>query len=476
VGDDDLRTRDSVNIFARDAVTGRLVAAEISTSAAASRLSGSDMAPGHVPERKKEFGLEVSDPFNPREVGRVVVVGASDPAKAALAESLMPLAERRGGPTTWGPLEYPVGADISKWIDDEVNTRDPVPGFVLLAGSPSHLPFALQSALSCISSVGRLDFSTVSEGTEIQHPELFAQYVTKVIRNERGETEPTDKVAVFWAPSHGGNDPTVYSRWLLADPLATRVRDKLKYRVNGLFGGDATAPKLLAAVSGTRPALVFTASHGRAVEMELGVDRQSAVNGLPIGQDDQTVGPEDLPDSSSPFVEGGLIFQFACFGYGTPKTSGYTHWWSQIKAYKAPFEIVSALPKAVVAHPRGPLGYIGHADYAVLHSFTDANDPGPDPREVLAPRMAGFRTSLDYALFARPLGAVLEGMGRQLGRLNQQLTDAWDKTHAEGRVPATDADLVDKFIRRNDARYYFLLGDPAARPHIEDSGGSRGGG
>jgi hypothetical protein len=36
--------------------------------------------------------------------------------------------------------------------------------------------------------------------------------------------------------------------------------------------------------------------------------------------------------------------------------------------------------------------------------------------------------------------------------------------------------LVDKFIRRNDARYYFLLGDPAARPHIEDSGGSRGGG
>jgi hypothetical protein len=167
VGDDDLRTRDSVNIFARDAVTGRLVAAEISTSAAASRLSGSDMAPGHVPERKKEFGLEVSDPFNPREVGWVVVVGASDPAKAALAESLMPLAERRGGPTTWGPLEYPVGADISKWIDDEVNTRDPVPGFVLLAGSPSHLPFALQSALSCISSVGRLDFSTVSEGTEI---------------------------------------------------------------------------------------------------------------------------------------------------------------------------------------------------------------------------------------------------------------------------------------------------------------------
>jgi hypothetical protein len=320
--------------------------------------------------------------------------------------------------------------------------------------------------------VGRLDFSTVSEGMETQHPELFAEYVTKVIRNELDETEPTDNVAVFWAPSHGGNDPTVYSRWLLADPLATRVRDKLKYRVNGLFGGDATVPRLLTAVSGTRPALVFTASHGVAAEMELGVDKQSAVNGLPIGQDDEPLDPDDLPDSSSPFVEGGLIFQFACFGYGTPKMSGYTHWWSEIDAYKAPFEIVSALPKAVVAHPRGPLGYIGHADYAVLHSFTDANDPGSGTRDATAPRMAGFRTSLDNALFARPLGVVLEGMGRQLALLNQRLTDAWDWARAEGGVPGVDADLVDKFIRRNDARYYFLLGDPAARPHIEDSGGS----
>jgi hypothetical protein len=475
VGDDDLPTRDSVNVFARDAVTGNLVAAGISTSAAASRLSVADVLPGHVPVRKRELRL-VGDPLDPREAGWVVVVGADDPAKAALIESLQPLAERRGSPTSWGPLEYPADADISEWIDDEVNTRDPLPGFILLAGSPSHLPFALQSALSCISSVGRLDFSMITEGAEIQHPELFAQYVTKVISNELGKTEPTGKVAVFWAPSHGGNDPTVYSRWLLADPLATRVRDKLQYQVHGLFGGDATVPKLLTAASGTRPALVFTASHGVAAEMKLGIDEQSAVNGLPIGQDDQSLRLDDLPDPSSPFIEGGLVFQFACFGYGTPKTSGYTHWWSEIDGYKAPFEIVSALPKAMVAHPRGPLGYIGHADYAVLHSFTDANDPGLGARDVQAPRLVGFRTSLDNALFARPLGMVLEGMGRQLGLLNQRLTDAWDWARAEGAVPRADADLVDRFIRRNDARYYFLLGDPAAKPQIEDAGGGHGGG
>ena len=473
---DVLQTRDSVNVFARDAVTSKLVAAEISTAAAASRLSGSDLAPGHVPERKQEFGLVVSDPFDPREVGWVVVVGAADPAKAALIQSLRPLAERRGGPADWGPLEYPVGADISQWIDDQVNTRDPVPGFVLLAGSPSQLPFALHSALSCISYVGRLDFSTVSGGTETQHPELVDQYVAKVIRNELDETAPVGRDAIFWAPSHGGDDPTVYSRWLLAAPLAARLRDQGKYRVEEQFGLEATVPGLLTALSGTRPALVFAASHGMAAEMEAGIDQQSAVNGLPIGQDDVPLRPDDLPDSSSAFVEGGLIFQFGCFGYGTPQTSGYTHWWSEIDAYKAPFEIVSALPKAAVAHPRGPLGYIAHADYAVLHSFTDASDPGSAASNALTPRMAGFRTSLDYALVARPLGAVLDGMGRQLSRLNERLTDAWDKAHAAGAAPGADADLVDKFIRRNDARYYFLLGDPAARPHIEDPDEGPGGG
>jgi hypothetical protein len=476
VGGGDLRTRDSINVFARDAVTSKLLAAEISTSTAASRLSGSDLAPGHVPARSQEFGFVVSDPFDPREVGWVVVVGAADPAKAAFIRSLSPLAERRGGVTTWGPLEYPAGADVSQWIEDQVNTRDPVPGFVLLAGSPSYLPFALHSALSCISYVGRLDFSTVSGGMETQHPELVDQYVAKVIGNELDETEPVRRDAVFWAPSHGGDDPTVYSRWLLAAPLAARLRDRGEYRVAEQFGRQATVPGLLTALSGTRPALVFTASHGTAAEMGLGVDQQAAVNGLPIGQDDEPLRPGDLPDSSSPFVEGGLIFQFGCFGYGTPQTNGYTHWWSGIDAYKAPFEIVSALPKAAVAHPRGPLGYIGHADYAVLHSFTDASDPGSAAADALAPRMAGFRTSLDKALGAWPLGAVLEGMGRKLGLLNQQLTDAWDKAQAAGAAPGADADLVDTFIRRNDARYYFLLGDPAARPRIEDPDESPGGG
>jgi hypothetical protein len=92
------------------------------------------------------------------------------------------------------------------------------------------------------------------------------------------------------------------------------------------------------------------------------------------------------------------VFQFACFGYGTPAVSGYTHWSRSIAAYQAPFELVSALPEAAIAHPRGPIGYIAQADYALLHAFTDPTRPGGDGADATAPRVAGFRGSLDVPL------------------------------------------------------------------------------
>lgn len=457
----------SVNIFGRDAETGTPVSEEISSVAAADRLIAREVPQETVPQRKDDLGL-VSMRDDPREVGWVVVVGAFDPVKGELVEALRPLADRRGGPTSWGPLEYPLGADSNAWIDEQINTRDPVPAYVLLAGSPFHLPFELQSALSCISSVGRLDFSTITGAVETQNSERFIEYVAKVGRIEDGETEPIDRAAVFWAPSHGGKDPTIYSCRLLAAPLAERV-EKRSFEVTRLFKADATCLSLVNAGSEGRPALIFTASHGTAAKMALGLEAQSVRNGFPVDQDLTSLGLGDL-DDSTPFVEGGLVFQFACFGYGTPKSSGYTHWWPAIDAYYAPREVVSAWPKALLGHPRGPLGYVGHTDYAVLHSFADAKSPWASPTDGSGPRMAGFRTGLDAALSGWRCGSVLEGMGRQLGLLNQQLVTVWDHARADLRTPSTDADLVDKFIRRNDARYYFLLGDPAAKPNIKAAG------
>lgn len=414
------------------------------------------------------FGQVSVDPFDPHQAGWIVIVGADDPDREEITSALEPLAMTRGESTTWGPLLYPSDTDIKTWIDLSFNRLDPMPKFVLLAGSPTHLPFALQSSLANLAYLGRLDFSTISNGIEDQHPDLFGVYVDKVLRNERGEVQPADMDIVVWATSHSPRDPTFFSRHLMAGPLADRIEGRKKYRVCRLFGDDATPDELTGAITARRPALVFTASHGDAVQMKDGVDAQAAHNGALVGQDLKRLGAELLPPAQVPFVEGGLVFQFACFGYGTPAVSGYTHWSPLIAAYQAPFELVSALPKAAIAHPRGPIGFIAHADYALLHAFMDPSQPGGDGQGATASRMAGFRGSLDDALKAVPIGAVLDAMSGQLGLLNSQLTEVWDRAHAAGQDPEVTRELVDAFLRRNDARYYFLLGDPAARPRIED--------
>jgi hypothetical protein len=451
-----------VDLLAVDAVTGERLSAGLSTTDAADLLSGAALSFAPTPTVREDFQL-VGDPDDPREAGWVVIVGATDPARDQLTAALAPLADHRGGPTSWGPLAFPAGIDVGTWIDDAINTRDPVPGFVLLAGSPTQLPFELQSALACLASVGRLDFTTIADGVETQHPELFAAYVAKVLAAEEDDVQPVDRASVFWAPSKGGDDPTVYSRALLAAPLADRA-EKHGFQVTRLFDNDATSSRLLEASCGdVRPALVFTASHGLAVPGDAGHDVQASRNGLPVGQDGMALRVAELPGSTDPVVEAGLVFQFACFGYGTPAASGYTHWWDRIPQYQAPFEMVSPLPKALVAHPRGPLGYIGHADYAVLHSFADAADPLATPTDGSGGRMAPFRSSLDVALTRdRRLGRVLDSMVRQLALLNNGLVTIWNNAQHRHRTPGFDTDLVNRFIRRNDARYYFLLGDPAA--------------
>jgi hypothetical protein len=451
-----------------DSRTSAPVVEPITEAAAAAAMLVSSPDLGFAPAKRPPLGFDVPDPFDPREVGWVVVVGRDDPARDEMVRELEALALTRGGPGSWGPIDYPPGANIDQWLKASINTRDPVPAFVLLAGSPSHLPFALQSALACIAYVGRLDFSTVTGGEESQDSEAFGSYVNKILRNDRGETAPVRNDFVVWAPVRPRPDPTMYSRHLLAAPMADRIEAQRKFSVARLFDADATAAKLGSTVAAGRPYLLFTASHGDMVDASLGVDAQAGGNGALVGQDLVRFGADALPRADEAFLEGGLIIQFACFGYGTPSTSGYTHWFEKIGDYTAPFELVSALPKAAVAHPRGPIGYIAHADWALLHAFADPTRPGSDGTGALAPRLAPLRRTLDEALRARPAGAVLDPMAGQLGLLNLQLTNLWDDAKRTNAATEVNRVLVDRFLERNDARYYFLLGDPAARPRIND--------
>ena len=435
--------------------------------------SGANNAADAVP--KPEFGRvappslgfgEAIDPFNPREVGWVVVVGADDPDKGRLVNAIKPLATRRGGPGSWGPIEMAPAAEAVQWVFEYIDSRDPIPRYVLLLGSPRHLPFELHSYLARNHQVGRLDFSSIADdGTERQDLDALASYVGKVVRLEDAAPRVSQLPVVMWAPSRGPTDPTFYSRRVLVEPLAARLVADKKVPTEVLVGQRATKAELLEVVVERQPAVLFTASHGRAVAVTMGLALQARHNGSLVDQHLANLTVDDLPSADLPFVEGGLIYSFACFGYGTPSTSGYTHWSAKVREYEADVAFVAALPKRYLAHPRGPIAFVGHADYALLHAFTDPHQPAR-PHNALSPHLAKYREALDLAMLDQPYSTVLSPLAGHLSQVESELVQVWDDAKKVGAEPGLGIDLVDTFLRRNDARASFLLGDPAARPRL----------
>jgi hypothetical protein len=165
-----------------------------------------------------------------------------------------------------------------------------------------------------------------------------------------------------------------------------------------------------------------------------------------------------------PFLEGSVFFQFACFGYGTPAESDYMHWLG-LPNLNSERDFVAALPKQLLAHPRGPIGFVGHVDTAWLHAFDDPNNPFTIERAH--PRLEPFASALDSLLTVHPLGLALERMNKRYAVGNALLSSLLDQMQ-RGLVVNEDlqARIADIFIFRSDAQNYLVFGDPAARPRI----------
>jgi hypothetical protein len=424
------------------------------------------------PAADAELGLvQAPDPYDPLDVGWVLVVGRDDPAAADLVDAVRPLTEARTGRAAAPPIVAAPGDDPVEWIRRSLGVLRPSPKYVLLAGAPRHLPFALQAALAASGrAVGRLDMSTPLGASAERHDlDGLARYVARVVA-EPPECSRPDPAVVVWATSAPRPDPTFYSRHLLAAPLAQHVCTYHGCPPREVVDSAATARDLIDAVGESRPVFVFTAGHGAMVEQSEGIEAQEAFNGALVGQDGSELDATLLPADATPFVEGGIVFQFACFGFGTPSTSGYHHLDARIEDYHAPVEVTSALPKRALAHPRGPLAWIGHADWALMHAFVpDPFGARLQPNES-NPLLSGFVGLVDECLYLRPAGDVLTPLANELHLLDHQLVTAWNDVHAGTLEEAPLSRLVDLFVRRNDARHHFLFGDPAARPVLAVGG------
>jgi hypothetical protein len=418
---------------------------------------------------RSELERRPIDLGDPKQVGWTFLIRSDDPRRDAFVDALRPLALHRGMEDPDAPLVFH-GGGPDEWFDWFLDSLSPlraekVPHYVLIVGGPDQVPFRFQSLLDSAAAAGRVDFETIDE---------LKTYVGKVIRLEAAESPATGREVVFFAPDGGVGNATYFSRHYMAEPLEEEVRRTLKLPTHALMGRDATKARLLDTLRASRPALVYTAGHGMVAPHQV-LEVQKKIHGAiccqRVGSSataDWLFSADDVPPAVEPFLEGAVFFQFACFGYGTPAESDYSHWRLGEIKLNAEVDFTAALPRRLLGHPRGPLAYIGHVDAAWLHAFDDPHNPYLLDR--WHPRIAPFLQVVRMLLECQPAALSLADMHKRYNITNAILTDVYDRDR-RGQIQWTKdlkARLSSTFITRNDAQNYMVFGDPAAALRIPD--------
>ncbi len=411
-------------------------------------------------------------PDHPEEAGWTYVVGDADPDRDAIIAALEPLARSRGMAKPGEPLRFPAAGDRSDWLDQVYKgLGETRPQYLLLAGDPTVLPYPLQVDLAAAGAmVGRLCFS----GDD--RLEALKTYVAKVERFAGGD--PVPRLAATVVSTYGGPfDATVYSSRYLTPPVTAVLRDA-GFDVEEVTQRAATKTAMQAALRAERRAVVFTATHGAGfAKKTANANEPREINGawacapadaaaLPNAWD--WLPAVDLPSAVAP---GGLVVQFACFGYGTTDHSSFAAWLGNPNVIEVAEPFVSAIPQRLLADPDGPIGYVGHVDYALAHGFVDPN--GAPPPNGVGPRVQPFLSLIARsAVELAPLGFALRDLHAFAASLASNITATFDTLEQQG-LRAGDLDagakgkLIDKVIQRNDAMHFLLFGDPAARVRID---------
>jgi hypothetical protein len=422
-----------------------------------------------------EVERKVLDTGDPKVAGWTFVVSESDPHFSEIVEIIKPLAKHRGMEHPESPLTFDGEPEDqwSGWLQDNYHSLvlegKKAPHYVLIIGGPDLIPFKFQSLFDSAAAVGRVDFDSMED---------LQAYVEKLIRLEVLQEPELPKEAIMFAPDGGLQDATYFSCHYMAKPISDHVHNSLGFKTTAMLGAEATKENLVNSLRRTRPALVYTASHGLGAP-DQDLQTQKRVNGAiccqhmndqPLDEDSTLFTAADVPpnDDGAVFLEGSVFIQFACFGYGTPAESDFMHWLGQPEL-NSQADFVAALPKRLLAHPRGPIAYVGHLDTAWLHGFDDPDNPfifdNWDPR--IAPFVFAINTLLKEA---NPVGLAMAEMNKRYDITNAVLTSALDRLK-RGKMQITSefySRIADTFITRSDAQNYMIFGDPAARLRMRD--------
>ncbi len=327
-----------------------------------------------------------------------------------------------------------------------------LPSHLLFVGGPDRFPWNAQLWMDTQpdASTGRIDLGASPTGPLDWG--ACRVYAEKVVRYEKGAI-PVARRALFY--SFSADDPTKRANDALVAPLREHVAgpDLATAHLQeslALLGKAATTEALCKTLGEERPALVMTASHGveRAKDPAVLFARMGALTDVNcLGDTGAVLSADRIP--TSPFAPGAVFFAFACFSAGTPQMSTHQFLLSNTRADIAPRPFVSALPRAMLAHPEGPIAFIGHVDRATSESFADEA------------RLDAFRDLFTIALAGGgTLGAALRPLRAQLGRSSHLLVQSLNPARNK---PEDQASLLRSWMRYHDQAGYVLLGDPLLR-------------
>ena len=430
--------------------------------------------------RTAHYAVEESvDPKNLAETGWGVIF-AHD-ANPAIIEALKPLLDHRQRQAAAVKenrfQKYTVGAGYrpgdskNDWLKRHGSGPGPVdpdkvPYYLLLVGDPEKIPYRFQSQLDVQHGVGRICFDTVEE---------YASYAQSVVEAETQKLKLARRNA-FFGVSNADDPATQLSADQLIAPLVESMRSESESLNTGwqfdlILKDNAKKSALAEYLGGAKtPALFFAASHG--MSFPSGDLRQFRHQGSLLCQD--WPGPrqwkQPVPEefyfsaddlSSDAKLWGSIAFFFACYGGGTPKLDDFTQQaFKDQRAEFAPRPFIARLPQRMLSHPKGgALAVIGHVDRAWGYSFVWGK---------AGKQLAVFESSLKRLMDGNPIGHAFEYFNERYAELSSDLTVELEEIQFGKK--ADNVEIAGMWTANNDARDYVILGDPAVRMMVAETG------
>jgi hypothetical protein len=360
------------------------------------------------------------------------------------------------------------GDDARTWIERQgagfavVDPEHGVPLYVLLVGSPREIPFEFQYLLDLYWNVGRLDFDT---------PEEYRQYAESVVAYETGTTLPHKKRAAIFTVKNEADRATGLLHNQVAKPIlngtgGVRTLQGFKgFQVAPFLAEDATKERLSRLLAGLEeggpPAFLFTGSHGVKFKMEDPAQRekQGAIlcqnwPGFGRATPEHLFTAADLPADVR--VHGLIHFFFACYGGGCPREDNFGLASGQPPRQLVSEPIVARLPQRLLTS--GALASFAHVDRAWAYSYQNSRS---------APQVQEMRDVMVRILQGQRLGQAIDTFNMRWAVLSAELQESQNLRAAFTTELVSNAALANRYVARNDARNYVVIGDPAVRLRTE---------